>query len=105
MEKRKSKRVFKRVEVIYKTDIENNSITSNLSKTGLFIRTKRKMLPGCAIQLKLVLPECRDIVLTGKVVRSKRTEAGLVGSAKSGFGIDLISPSQDYLNYLHSCLL
>ena len=102
MEKRNSPRVIKRLEVKFHTGIENTAITSDLSETGLFIRTNRGSVPGSAIDLKLNLPNSRELFLAGKVIRSMKSMAGLTGNSESGMGIQLINPPHDYLNYIHS---
>jgi len=104
MERRKATRVIKRLEVKFHTDVENTAITSNLSESGLFIRTNRGVTPGSILDIKLNLPNAQELFLTGKVVRSMKTTPGLVGNAKSGMGIQLISPPANYIDYVKSLL-
>lgn len=110
MEKRQSPRAVKRLEVKFHTSAENTAITSDLSETGMFIRTSRGVTPGSILNLRLNLPnlsaqqkaEQQEIFLTGKVVRSMKSVPGLVGVSKSGMGIQLISPSDEYREYVRS---
>ena len=104
MEKRKSRRVIKRLEVAFNTAVENTAITSDLSESGIFIRTNRGVMPGNILNMKLILPKLREFFLTGKVVRSLKSAPGLVGHSKSGMGIQLISPSNDYKDYIRVLL-
>ncbi len=103
-EKRKAKRAIKRLEVKFQTAVENTAITSNLSEIGIFIRTNRGVAPGNVLSIKLNLPNLQELFLMGKVVRSMRSVSGLSGEAKSGMGIQLISPPHDYIKYVQSLL-
>jgi Tfp pilus assembly protein PilZ len=102
MEKRCENRVIKRLEVKFQTNVENTAITSDLSESGLFIRTNRGLSSGTVINLKLNLPNTQGLSLTGKVVRSMKSMPGLVGESKSGMGIQLINPPEGYINYVQS---
>ena len=104
MEKRKATRVFKRLEVKFITSSENTAITSNLSETGIFISTRRDVIPGSFLNIKLNLPNAQSLALKGKVVRKMNSRSGLTGEAESGMAIQLISPSHDYIDYVHSLL-
>jgi Tfp pilus assembly protein PilZ len=101
-DKRKDDRIIKRLEVKFQTNGERTSITSNLSEKGLFIRTKKVLEPGSTVNLKLDLPNNSSIYLTGKVIRSVRSVTGLLGQAKSGMGISLTNPPDNYITYISS---
>ena len=104
MEKRSGDRVIKRLEVKFQVNasVENTAITSDLSESGLFVRTNRGINHGDVINLKLNLPNAQELALVGKVVRSMKSVPGLVGESKSGIGIHLINPPDSYINYVHS---
>lgn len=104
MEKRQATRIVKRLEVKYQIEVENTAITSDLSEIGIFIRTNRGIEPGSVINIKLNLPNAQELFLEGKVVRSRKILPGLVGESKSGMGIQLINPPDNYINYVHSLL-
>lgn len=104
MEKQRANRVFKKLEVKFKTKGENTAITSNLSETGIFISTKRGVTPGSVLNIKLNLPNAQSLALKGKVVRNMNSMSGLTEEAKNGMGIQLISPPHDYIDYVHSLL-
>ena len=104
MEKRAKERIIKRLEVKFQTNVENTAITSNLSESGIFIRTKRGINPGSILDIKLNLPNTQELILKGKVVRSMTSVSGLVGEAKSGIGVQLISPPSEYISYIQSLL-
>ncbi len=103
-EKRIVPRVIKRLEVKFHTTVENTAITNNLSEVGMFIRTNRGASPGSIVNIKLNLPNARELSLTGRVVRCMRSMPGLLGDIKSGMGVQLISPPQDYVKYVHSII-
>ena len=104
MEKRNSERVNKRLEVKYRTKADNTAITSDLSDTGMFISTSRGGKQGSVLDIMLNLPNSPQLYLKGKVLRSISAAPGLNGNVKNGMGINLISPPQDYLNYVQSLL-
>lgn len=103
-EKRVAERIFKRLEVQFSTVVENTAITSNISETGMFIRTNRGLAEGSTLNIKLNLPDSKELEVKGKVVRSSKTIPGLLGNSKSGMGIHLISPPAEYVGYVQSLL-
>ncbi len=102
MEKRKSPRVMKRLEVKFQTKSENTVITDDLSETGLFVRTTKGINPGYSVDLKLNLPNSQQLFLSGRVVRNIKSYPGPVGTSNSGMGIELINPPSDYINYVQT---
>ncbi len=102
MEKRGKDRITKRLEVKFHTDVENTAITSNLSESGIFIRTKRAIRPGSILDIKLNLPNPSALLLKGKVVRCMSSVSGPAGETKSGIGVQLISPPPEYISYINS---
>ena len=103
-EKRIAERIFKRIEVQFQAVEENTAITSNISETGMFIRTNRGLAEGNIVSIKLNLPNSKELEVKGKVVRSLKTISGLMGHSKSGMGIHLISPPAEYIDYVQSLL-
>jgi len=103
-EKRRSARVVKRLEVSFFATEERTAITSNISETGLFIRTRRGLDTGIILNIKIKLPNSADLMLEGNVVRTFKSVPGLVGGVKSGMEIQLLNPSEGYLNYVQTLL-
>ncbi len=100
MEKRRSKRKTKRLEIKFITsDYGLTGITSNFSKEGLFLRTQKGLPPGTILILELYLHSGEAIRLSGKVVRMVKTPL-LPG--KNGMGIELRDVSQQYINLYES---
>ena len=73
-------------------------ISSNLSESGLFIRTNRGFAPDTAIDIELVMPEGKTSSLKGLVRRTIKTPL----SSKNGMGVELIEKDAAYINFLKS---
>ena len=101
---RKSERIFRRLEVTYLTDTEHCAITSNISETGIFIRTLKKFQPGTVLNLRLLPPNSPEMPLKGEVVRITPAESRMMGTRKGGIGIHLIDPPPAYINYVKSMI-
>lgn len=89
-----SKRHTKRLPVVFSNgDSEFIGTTSNLSSTGLFIRTKKALSPGTLLKMVLEVDKDNKIHLEGEVVWSLKT--GLI-DFKNGMGVKLKSIPQTY---------
>lgn len=98
MQKRRSKRTIKRLEVKFISgDISYRGITSNLSEYGIFVRTTKGLAPGTVLELKLYLPSGETITLSGNVKRTVKTQ---LYNVKNGMGIELIDPPLKYTEFL-----
>ena len=73
-------------------------ISSNLSESGLFIRTNRGFAPDTAIDIELVMPDGKTSSLKGLVRRTIKTPL----SSKNGMGVELIEKDAAYINFLKS---
>ena len=73
-------------------------ISSNLSESGLFIRTNRGFAPDTAIDIELVMPDGKISSLKGLVRRTIKTPL----SSKNGMGVELIEKDAAYINFLKS---
>lgn len=93
---------MKRLEVKFVTPGDKTAITSNVSETGLFIRTNSGFDMGREAHLHVTLPTGLKLSLQGSVTRSAQAVPGLVGEAESGMGIQLFDPSEDYVQYIKS---
>ena len=102
MDKRKSDRIIKRLEIKFQTEAQNTAITSDLSETGIFVTTNKGIEPGNVLNLRLNLPNSQELFFAGRVVRNIKSAPALVGNSKSGMGIQLVDPPLDYLNYVQS---
>ncbi|MEW6714502.1 MAG: PilZ domain-containing protein [Nitrospirota bacterium] len=93
-----SKRHTKRLPVVFSSgDLEFIGTTSNLSLTGLFIRTKKAFSPGTILKIVLELDKDKKINLEGEVAWSLKT--GLI-DFKNGMGVKLKNIPQMYEDFV-----
>mgnify|MGYP001604490218 CR=1 FL=1 len=101
MEKRNKNRHIRRLPVQYgKTGYDHEAFTSNLSPTGLFLRTMAAFPSGTRVQVRLTLPDGRALDLTGAIVWARKTAPQLAESMKSGMGVRLDQAGSAYAAYL-----
>ncbi len=93
-------RFTKRLEVRFTSGgLSFTGILSNLSESGLFIRTNRGFAPGTVIDIELVMPDGRKSRLKANVVRTIKTP---LSSLKNGMGVELIEKDETYIDFLRS---
>jgi len=80
-------------------DVAHRSISSDLSETGLFIRTRHGLAPGSAIDITLYLPNGSVSKLKGIVRRTIKTD---FSGIKNGMGIEIIEKDDAYLEFIGS---
>jgi hypothetical protein len=102
MEKRQKKRVPKRLIVRFgKSRPDVLGFTEDLSIDGLFIKATAVFDPGTVLAIQLMLPDNRQIDLTGQVVWARRTPPSLARFVKkSGMGIRLLQIPPGYTQFL-----
>lgn len=99
MDKRKHPRFVKRLETRIVSDhISFWSISSDLSQSGLFIRTNRGLNIDTIIDIELSLPDNRIALLKGIVRRTTRTG---VSSMKNGMGVEIIEKDQTFIDFVN----
>ncbi len=92
------KRFTKRLEVSFSAGgMSFKGILSNLSATGLFIRTNRGFAPGTVVDIQLILPDNRISSLRGIV---KRTIKVPVTPARNGMGVELVARDEAFLDFV-----
>ncbi len=102
MEKRRSKRIIKRLAVDFGTrDLKHTGITNDISETGMFIKTTKSYQPGSVLKINLYIPSSGSLTFTGKVVRSFK-HPPYSSLARNGVGIELDSGEKSYLTYVKS---
>jgi Tfp pilus assembly protein PilZ len=93
-----SKRHTKRLPVVFSSgESEFVGTTSNLSLTGLFIRTRKALSPGTLLKIVLEVDKDKKINLEGEVAWSLKT--GLA-DFKNGMGVKLKNIPQVYEDLL-----
>jgi len=93
-------RFTKRLEARFRSGgMSFTGISSNLSESGLFIRTNRGFAPDTAIDIELVMPDGKTSSLKGLVRRTIKTP---MSTLKNGMGVELIEKDAAYINFLKS---
>jgi hypothetical protein len=102
LSKRKHERFIKRLETEFSADGKDyRGISSDLSLTGLFIRTNHAFSPGTVVDILLHLPTGSSAKLKGRVRRALKTH---VISLKNGMGIELLEKDDIYITFLDAFL-
>jgi Tfp pilus assembly protein PilZ len=102
MERRKHPRFIKRLET--KISIGHKSfwsISSDLSESGLFIRTERGCNVDTPVDIELSLPGNRVSFLKGIVRRTIRTP---FFTMRNGMGIEIIEKDETFTNFVKSIM-
>ncbi len=98
MSKRKHDRFVRRLETEFSGEGKNyRGISSDLSQSGLFIRTNHAFAPGTIIDIVIHLPDGTSSKLKGTVRRALKTS---VVSIKNGMGVELIEKDDSYARFL-----
>ncbi len=99
-EYQRHRRFTKRLEARFSSGgMSFAGISSNLSESGLFIRTNRGFAPDTAIDIELVMPDGKTSSLKGLVRRTIKTP---MSTLKNGMGVELIEKDAAYINFLKS---
>lgn len=101
-EKRKVRRITRRLPVTFTNGKEENMGTSsNVSATGIFIKTRKPFVRGTIVQIVLNLDDQLQIPLAGISIRSLKIRSM---DLKSGMGVKLVSIPQEYKNFVNTLL-
>ena len=97
-EYKRTKRFTKRLEVTFSSGVHSyRGILSNVSVSGLFIRTNRGFAPGTTVDIELMLPDNTVSSLKGIVRRTIKTP---ITTMKNGMGVELIWQDAKYQNFI-----
>jgi hypothetical protein len=95
---KRTKRFTKRLEVTFSSGVHSfRGILSNVSVSGLFIRTNRGFAPGTTVDIELMLPDNTISSLKGIVRRTIKTP---VTTMKNGMGVELFYQDAKYQNFI-----
>ena len=98
MSKRKHDRFVRRLETEFSAEDKNyRGISSDLSRSGLFIRTNHAFPTGTLVDILIHLPDGTSSRLKGNVRRALKTPAV---SLKNGMGIELTEKDAFYNKFL-----
>jgi hypothetical protein len=99
-ERRRHPRFIKRLPVKFYIDNEClTSLSSDLSESGLFLRTNRGTNVNCVVSMQLFLPSNAVSCLKGIVRRTVRTP---FSAMKNGMGIEIIEKDEAYGHFMKS---
>ncbi|MDA8104638.1 MAG: PilZ domain-containing protein [Nitrospiraceae bacterium] len=100
MSKRRHQRFVRRLETEFSAEGKNyRAISSDLSCSGLFIRTNHAFTPGTILDIVIHLPDGTSAMLKGRVCRALKTP---VVSLKNGMGIELIERDAHYSRFMRT---
>jgi hypothetical protein len=95
---KRTKRFTKRLEVSFSSGVHSyRGILSNVSVSGLFIRTNRGFAPGTTVDIELMLPDNTVSSLKGIVRRTIKTP---VTTMKNGMGVELLYQDAKYQSFI-----
>jgi hypothetical protein len=95
---KRTKRFTKRLEVTFTSGVFSyRGILSNVSVSGLFIRTNRGFAPGTTLDIELMLPDNTVSSLKGIV---RRTIKNPVTIMKNGMGVELLRQDAKYQKFI-----
>lgn len=101
-ERRKFPRKKRRLTVEFQlNNAECTGFTYDISPTGIFVRSVR--IPGLGMRLKsrVLLPNAKQVLLVGTVVRALRVPTSLARAVPSGFGLNMVErPPEEYFRFL-----
>ncbi len=101
-ERRDDRRFIKRIETTFSAGgITHRGISSNLSETGLFIRTSHAFVRGTIIHIELTMLDGTVSRLKGKVARASKTK---VMTGKNGMGIEIVEKDNAYARLIEDLL-
>lgn len=94
----RSPRFTRRLEAIFSFGgLKFSGISSDLSESGLFIRTRHGLTPGSRLDIEVYLPEGKICRIKGIVRRTVKTS---LSALKNGMGIEIIEKDQNYLDFV-----
>jgi hypothetical protein len=102
MDKRRHRRFIKRLATKFIINNESfTGISSDLSESGLFIRTSRGCSANNPIEIKIFMPDNRVSSLKGIIRRTTRTP---IPSMKNGMGIEIIEKDGIFIDFMKSII-
>ena len=100
MDRREHTRFVKRLKTkFYMDEVSFTGISSNISKSGLFIRTSKGFSPDTIINIEMVMPDNTISNLKGIVTRTIKTP---FTSMKNGMGVKLLEKDVIFMDFIKS---
>jgi uncharacterized protein (TIGR02266 family) len=101
-QERRHKRIVKRIETEFSAGgSDSRGISSDISASGLFVRTSKPFTPDTLVDLTLHLPGNMVSRLKGRV-----RWAAKMGqlSGRNGMGIEIVENDENFVNFISSLL-
>ena len=102
MEKRTKNRIARRFFLRFgPEEAVNIGFTGDISLTGIFIKTTAIFSPSTVLKIEIELPGSKILHLRGTVMWAKRISPSLMRHIKkSGMGVKILQPSEEYLQFV-----
>src|SRR5512135_3183644 len=102
MRKRRHKRIIRRLETEFSANgLAFRGISSDLSRSGVFVRTNNPFPADTLVDLTIHLPGNMVSRLKGSVRRAIKTGQT---AFKNGMGMEIVELDQNYVNFLNDIL-
>jgi hypothetical protein len=102
MSKRRHRRIIKRLETEFSANgLAFRGVSSDLSGSGLFVRTNKPFPPDTLVDLTIHLPGDKVSRLKGTVRRAVKTGTTTM---KNGMGMEIVEIDHNYVNFLNTML-
>lgn len=82
----------------------SREICVNLSRGGMFVRTRDPISPGRRVLIELHFPDGRPLEAVGRIAWSKRVLAPTGGGTDDGVGIEILGAPPEQLQVLEKYL-
>ncbi len=99
---KRTRRFTKRLEVAFSSGgLSFRGILSNVSVSGIFIRTSKGFAPGTTVDIELMLPDNTISAIKGIV---RRTIKNPVTATRNGMGVELTHKDEKYEKFIRPFL-
>ena len=100
--RRGHERFIRRLETEFTAENKNyRGISSDLSISGLFIRTNHAFVPDTLLDIVIHLPDSTDVKLKGRVRRAIKTP---IVSVKNGMGVEITENDPRYIKFVKAVI-
>jgi uncharacterized protein (TIGR02266 family) len=82
----------------------SREVCANLSRGGLFIKTRDPISPGRRVLIELHFPDGRPLEAVGRIAWSKRVLAPSGGAEDDGVGVEILGAPPEQLAVLETFL-
>jgi hypothetical protein len=100
--RRGHERFIRRLETEFTAENKNyRGISSDLSISGLFIRSNHAFVPDTQLDIVIHLPDSTDVKLKGRVRRAIKTP---IVSLKNGMGVEITENDPQYIKFVKTVI-